>query len=464
MRFLLSILFIGSVFSGITRAEETAIIRQLQAFAQGPEQEVIFLKIVEDLQTDSFATRERATMQLTTFPSLPDFQRTVQHTSLSPGAQLKLAQWQTIQSPNRTHALLRDLLETISQEPADIPIAMLFRVIDAHQSGLHPPLALAATIAVATTNDGPFLREQLQAPTPLLRISAAHAFIRHFPATSVAALSPLLADADEAVRLEVAFLLLKQNHRPALPVLIQLTDARSDGIRWRSKQLLSKMLNISLQEEQEPRTNFSAFWTDIVARNPNKPLRIPDAMPTDIPLFEDAALSGWTEYLNGMQNEHPKAWRYHDGVLHCNGEGSGYLVTQQKFRNYELSVEWKGKGDSGIGIMATRKEDNVRGEPPYLEVQTLSGAAGDLYLIGNFSASNIKGREIAFRAERTAIPVEEPEWQSLKIRVNRGTANITINGTLVNTAKNATQQPGYIILRNEGNPVSFRNLLIRPSD
>ena len=66
-------------------------------------------------------------------------------------------------------------------------------------------------------------------------------------------------------------------------------------------------------------------------------------MPSDIPLFEDAALSGWVEILNGQRLEQVTSWRYEGGILSCSGEGRGYLVTQQKFKNYVLQVEWKSK-------------------------------------------------------------------------------------------------------------------------
>jgi hypothetical protein len=446
-------------------ADSEAIIAQLKNFVHGPEQQARFSLLVDQLDSTSFIEREQALHQLRLFPNLPGEQLESASRFASPEAQFKLTQLQAAQSEGRTHQLIRTVLTDVTESPQDIPLPLVLRVIETHSHGMYAPLAQRAVTAVSTDEEIQLLTDALQHELPLLRTSAAHALAARQGKAAIAQLSPLLKDPNDVVKLEAAFLLINLGQRGALDTLILLTDSAADLTRWRSKHLLSRLLGVNLQEEQEPKTNFAPFWRDILARNPNQALRIPVAMPSDIPLFEDAALSGWVEILNGVRQESPQSWSYDAGILTCSGEGRGYLITQRKFKNYELVLEWKSDGDSGVGIMAIKQEDPVRGEPPYLEVQTLPTSVGDLYIIGNFSANNSKGAPISFREKRLAAPPEpQSGWYQLKIVVKNGTAEISVNDTVVNKATGGTTKPGHIVLRNEGDAAAFKNLLIRPLD
>ena len=436
----------------------------LATFTPGSAQEARFLELATHIDDDSFVIRSQAEFSLRNFPSVPadTLARAREHASA--GVQYRLDQFAQTQSPVRTLSLLRKLFQQIQQTPANIDTANLLRVIAHHEQGLYVPLAQRTVIAATSPEAITDLKNYLTHTSALVRICAGRAIAHHAPDRAQETLIAQLEDPDHAVRFDAAFLLVNQEYRPALHTLIALTDASSDLTRWQAKQLLSRVLDLPLPDEGEPRTNFSTFWTEWLERNPNAVLNIPQTLPSDIPLFEDEALSGWVEIFNGQRQEIPKAWSYSDGVLHCTGEGSGYLVTHKKFKNYLLRVEWQSKGDSGVGVMAGRQEDHVRGEPPYIEVQTLPGAVGDLYTIGSFTADNAEGKAITFRQTRTAAPPENERWYRMQISVRNGEAEFTVNDVVVNKIINGPAKPGHIVLRNEGDPVSFRNLVIMPLD
>ncbi|MBC8487951.1 MAG: DUF1080 domain-containing protein [Bacteroidetes bacterium] len=183
-----------------------------------------------------------------------------------------------------------------------------------------------------------------------------------------------------------------------------------------------------------------------------------------------------------------KGWVVEDGILHVLGSGRGEaggggdIITDKKYRNFELSLEWKVSegGNSGIFYLAQEKPDQpIWKSAP--EMQILDNAkhpdaklgvdgnraAGALYdlIPGKFEAVNPAG-----------------EWNQVKIMVYKGTVVHSVNGEkvleyhlwtpdwkdmvanskfkdyddFVNTAKE-----GYIGLQDHGDDVWFRNIKIR---
>ena len=92
-------------------------------------------------------------------------------------------------------------------------------------------------------------------------------------------------------------------------------------------------------------------------------------------LFDGTSLEGWRGY--GKENV-PARWVIEDGCLKFNGSGGGeaqvgdggdIIFAAQKFKNFELELEWKISkgGNSGIFILAqeVKKEDGTY-EPIYI--------------------------------------------------------------------------------------------------
>ncbi len=68
-----------------------------------------------------------------------------------------------------------------------------------------------------------------------------------------------------------------------------------------------------------------------------------------VPLFDGKSLDGWTT-VGGQPVT--KGWEVVDGMIHLNTEGerAGPIVTEQEYRDFELSFEWKNVpgGNSGV--------------------------------------------------------------------------------------------------------------------
>ncbi|MDX9906014.1 MAG: DUF1080 domain-containing protein [Bacteroidales bacterium] len=203
-------------------------------------------------------------------------------------------------------------------------------------------------------------------------------------------------------------------------------------------------------------------------------------------LFDGKSTNGWRGYNKTAFPE--KGWAVEEGTLHVIGSsrgeagGGGDLLFDKKFRNFELSLEWKVSegGNSGIFYLA----QEIPGEPVWKsapEMQILDNekhpdaklgingnrAAGSLYdlIPGDFKAVKPAG-----------------QWNQVKIMVYKGTVVHYVNGKAVleyhlwtddwkNMVLNSkfkdyewfllTAEEGYIVLQDHGDDVWFRNIKIR---
>ena len=204
-------------------------------------------------------------------------------------------------------------------------------------------------------------------------------------------------------------------------------------------------------------------------------------------LFDGKTTDGWRGYDKTAFPE--KGWTVEDGTLHVIGSsrgeaggGGGDLLYDKKFRNFELSLEWKVSegGNSGIFYLA----QEIPGEPVWKsapEMQILDNerhpdaklgvngnrAAGSLYdlIPGDLKAVKPAG-----------------EWNKVSILVYKGTVVHFVNGKQVleyhlwtddwkNMVLNSkfkdytwflnTAEEGFIVLQDHGDDVWFRNIKIK---
>jgi len=210
-------------------------------------------------------------------------------------------------------------------------------------------------------------------------------------------------------------------------------------------------------------------------------------------LFDGQTLHGWRNY--GGQENDVRKWRVEDGALTLVQEGifpmwdlissyifggaSGDLIYyREKFRDFELSLQWKisENGNSGIFYLVADEEETS----PWLtgvEMQVLHNEghsdgeidthrAGDLYDL-------IAAEPVTVRAPG--------EWNDVLIRVQDNHIEHWLNGVKVVSVERGSQrwnelvaaskfsdmprfaraQAGYIVLQDHGDPVWYRNIRVR---
>jgi hypothetical protein len=84
-------------------------------------------------------------------------------------------------------------------------------------------------------------------------------------------------------------------------------------------------------------------------------------------LFDGRTTSGWRNYRSETISP---GWSVADGALVRSGEKAGDIVTEQKFRNFDLVLDWRvGEGgNSGIFYRATEEGDYIWRSAPEMQV------------------------------------------------------------------------------------------------
>ena len=188
-------------------------------------------------------------------------------------------------------------------------------------------------------------------------------------------------------------------------------------------------------------------------------------------LFDGKSTKGWMSWKTKKRLK-AGAWAVEDGVL-VKGKGGGDIYTKKAYENFEMSLEWKTEGNSGILI---RVNPEVKGPiykvAPEMQIERSKGKkstdAGGLYAL----------YEIDCEGEKKIDP---EGWNSVKIRLVEGKGMHWFNGVKVaedeigsedwnaRMAKSkfkdwkgfAETKNGHIGLQEHGAKVSFRNVKIR---
>lgn len=224
--------------------------------------------------------------------------------------------------------------------------------------------------------------------------------------------------------------------------------------------------------------------------------------------------SGLYTWLKDSGREDPqRVFTIEDGVLHISGEGAGYLATEQSYRDYHLSVEykWGKKADgskyvrnSGVLLHGAGPDGAAGGVwMTSIECQLAQGCEGDLIVIrgkdkdGKSAAATISsetrlesdkrtrwekgGAKTVYSGKQFWWSKHDPafeelldtrgrwdvasplgEWTRVECLCRGDRITIKINGTAVNECFDVIPVAGKILLQNEGSEIYFRNFEIRP--
>ena len=201
------------------------------------------------------------------------------------------------------------------------------------------------------------------------------------------------------------------------------------------------------------------------------------------PLFNGKDLSNWDADVPARDTNPnaPASFIIRNGMLVSLGKPEGHLVTKQQYRDYRLEAEYRfaGKpGNCGILVHASRPRALYKMFPQSIEVQMMSGDAGDFWCIQeNIEVPDMEkrrprkagekwggaegdARRILNLTDKSEKPVGE--WNTMVIEARGRTIKVWVNGDLVNDGSNATADHGKIAVQAEGAEVEFRRLELGP--
>ncbi|HTL05193.1 MAG TPA: DUF1080 domain-containing protein [Gemmatimonadales bacterium] len=190
-------------------------------------------------------------------------------------------------------------------------------------------------------------------------------------------------------------------------------------------------------------------------------------------LFDGRTTSGWRGY---MMDTMPTGWQVIDGVLSRVAPARD-IIYNEKFKNFELRVDWKiaPTGNSGIFYRGIEGPEYIYFSAPEMQVLDDGGHADGKSELT--SAGAVYG---LYPAPRGIVkPVGE--WNSARIVVNGNHVEHWLNGKQIaayelgsadwseRVAKSKFKQwpeygkagEGYIGLQEHGNWIGFRNIKLR---
>lgn len=231
--------------------------------------------------------------------------------------------------------------------------------------------------------------------------------------------------------------------------------------------------------------------------------RIPGGSPATAPvqaagdgwrdLFDGKTLSGWRNYGGDESVVHK--WTVQNGTLSLvqdgvfpmwdmiksamfGGPGGDLVYYREKFRDFELSLQWKISpgGNSGIFYLVKDETENVSWRTG-IEMQVLDNDGHDDGQIHTHRAGDLYDL-IAAEPETVRPP---GEWNDVLIRVKDNLIEHWLNGVKVVSIKRGSEQwntlvaaskfaampgygkseEGYIALQDHGDPVWFRAIRVR---
>jgi hypothetical protein len=235
-----------------------------------------------------------------------------------------------------------------------------------------------------------------------------------------------------------------------------------------------------------------------------------------IKLFNGKDLSGFHTWLRDTKSEDPReVFRVTDGMLHITGDGLGYICTNEAYRDYRLTAEFKWgprtwaprkdkTKDSGILVHCVGPPGNAGGTwMASIEYQIIQGGVGDFIIVGGkyedgkavpmsltcevtkdrdgetvwkkggerktskSGRINWYGRDpdwkdvLGFRG-REDVESPDGEWTKCEVVCDGGHIQNHVNGKLVNEGFDAFPSAGKILIQAEGAELFFRNIELHP--
>lgn len=177
-----------------------------------------------------------------------------------------------------------------------------------------------------------------------------------------------------------------------------------------------------------------------------------------IELFNGKDLVGWTAF---PKDETGTIWTIKDGVLVCTGRPNGYLRTEQAYKQFKLTVEWRftRAGNSGVLVHITGP-DKVW--PMCIECQGAHLHQGDFWIWSGAAINEPMKQRNGVIMAGPSVEKELGEWNTYQVICKDDTVAILVNGKEMNKVTGANIAAGQVALQCEGGAYEVRKVTIEP--
>jgi hypothetical protein len=139
-------------------------------------------------------------------------------------------------------------------------------------------------------------------------------------------------------------------------------------------------------------------------------------------------------------------WEVVEGLLTACGEPTGYLSSDQSYRNFALSIEFKCGVDTNSGVFVRSPQENGGYEVQIWRQQP----AG--YNTGAIVGTAKTARDFTFKAD---------QWNHYQITADGDHLVVVLNGETTLDIRDAKFSEGHVRLQYQQFPIAFRNIKIR---
>ena len=186
------------------------------------------------------------------------------------------------------------------------------------------------------------------------------------------------------------------------------------------------------------------------------------APPTaHVELFNGKDFTGWKFTMKGDVDP-MTVWSVDNGVIKCLGKPNGYMRTEQSYRDYKATVEWRFTKAGNTGVLVHMSlPDKVW--PRCFECQGMHNRQGDFWLWGGADCKEPKipgknGIAMPEKSNENAVG----EWNTYEVECRGNTIKIIVNGKLMNTATECNETAGMIGIQSEGGEIEVRKISLDP--
>jgi hypothetical protein len=177
-------------------------------------------------------------------------------------------------------------------------------------------------------------------------------------------------------------------------------------------------------------------------------------------LLEGELATHWKHFSSVDATKFPDVWKRFPNddktktELVCTGTPRGYLYTNQKYAEFDLSFEWRydsdPNGNSGVLVFT---QDDQRLWPTSIQIQLHQPEAGSVFPSGDAETDGPHKKE--------GLANAVGEWNTCHIVSRSGRVLVHINGDKAGEVKGCKPATGRIAIQSEGSEVHFRRVMIR---
>ncbi|GIW97416.1 MAG: hypothetical protein KatS3mg111_0749 [Pirellulaceae bacterium] len=197
-------------------------------------------------------------------------------------------------------------------------------------------------------------------------------------------------------------------------------------------------------------------------------------------LFDGKSADKWRNYRSDTLSP---GWKVEDGALIRAEKGAGDIVTKEKFKYFELSIEYRISPGGNSGIMFHVTEDHPQPWHSGPEIQIQDNAQGHDPQLAGWLYQLYQPTAPAWTGETDILDATRPagQWNHIYLRIAPNQCEVSMNGNLYyrfqlgsedwkrRVAKSKFAQfpgfgeagEGHICLQDHGDVVAFRNIKVR---